>query len=280
MVHNNSVVEPLTTDPPVEEIQAGLGLVHWHHVSSGEDPHECKVPARLDSSGLLLAHLEILRLSRLVSLVPLPLELISPGAVTEPVADEVGVTSVDKHWNLFEDAWDQAVEGLHPITLEQEVTVDVKVARVVRRDLDTKFGLYLLLVEEFRDPSERRVAQVRAIFALAAHVVDVLSSALVGAHHRVVTVDAGRDAGPDTLALVAAFNQRLAACKGVVHSLALAFLENSWPAAITTGHGPVVLVLGQSISQAIADEHRLQVDVALLVRENLGGENWDVVAGI
>lgn len=210
----------------------------------------------------------------------LPLELISPGAVAEPVADEVGVTSVDKHWDLLKNAWDQAVEGFHPVTLEQEVAVDVKVARVVRRDLDTKFGLYLLLVEELRDPPERRVAQIRAVFALAAHVVHVLSSALIGAHHRVVTVDAGGDAGPDALALVAAFNQRLAARKRVVHSLALALVENSWPATITAGHGPVVLVLGQPISQAIADEHRLQVDVALLVRENLGGENWDVVAGI
>jgi hypothetical protein len=280
MVHNNLFVEPLTTDPPVEEIQAGLGLVHWHHVSSSEDPHECEVTARLDSPGLLLAHLKILRLSRLVLLASVPLELISPGTVTEPVADEVGVTSVDKHWDLLEDAWDQAVEGLHPVTLEQEVAVDVKVARVVRRDLDTKLGLYLLLVEELRDPAEGRVAQVRAVLALAAHVVHVLSSALVRAHHRVVTVDAGRDAGPDALTLVAAFNQRLAACKGVVHSSALGFPENSWPATITTSHRPVVLVLGQTISQAIADEHGLQVDVALLVRENLGGENWDVVAGI
>lgn len=249
-------------------------------MSSGEDPHECEVPARLDSAGLLLAHLEILRVSRLVVLVALPLELISPGAVTEPVADEVGVTSIDKHWNLLEDAWDQAVEGLHPVTLEQKVAVDVKVARVVRRDLDTKFGLYLLLVKELRDPSEGRVAQVRAVLTLATHVVHVLSGALVRAHHRVVTVDAGGDAGPDALALVAAFNQRLAACKRVVHSLTLALLKNSWPSAITAGHGPIVLVLGQAISQAVADEHRLQVDVALLVRENLGGENWDVVSGI
>lgn len=280
MVHNNLVVEPLATDPPVEEIQAGLGLVHWHHMSSGEDPHECEVPARLDSAGLLLAHRKILCLGRLVVLASVPLELISPGTVTEPVADEVGVTSVYKHWDLLKDAWDQAVEGLHPVTLEQEVAVDVKVARIVRRDLDTKLGLYLLLVEELRDPAERRVAQIRAVFALAAHVVHVLSSALVWAHHGVVTVDAGRDAGPDALTLVAAFNQRLAACKGVVHSFAVAFPENSWPATITAGHRPVVLVLGQTISQAIADENRLQVDVALLVRENLGGENWDVVAGI
>jgi hypothetical protein len=62
--------------------------------------------------------------------------------------------------------------------------------------------------------------------------------------------------------------------------LALAFPEHSWPATITAGHGPIVLVLGQAISQAIADKHRLQVDVALLVRKNLGGENWDVVTGI
>ena len=58
------------------------------------------------------------------------------------------------------------------------------------------------------------------------------------------------------------------------------FVENSWPTAITAGHGSVVLILGQAIRQTVADKNRFQVDVGLFVAENLRCEHWDVVAGV
>ena len=60
-----------------------------------------------------------------------PLKSLRPGLVAEPVADEVGITSVDEDWDLLQDSRDERVERLHPVTLEEEVAVDVEVARVI-----------------------------------------------------------------------------------------------------------------------------------------------------
>ena len=43
--------------------------------------------------------------------------------------------SVDQDGDLLQNAGDEAVEGLHPIALEKEVAVDVKVAAIVAGDL-------------------------------------------------------------------------------------------------------------------------------------------------
>lgn len=249
-------------------------------MSRPKHPHECEVPARLECASLLLAKLEILGLGGIEAALALPLQRLSPGPVAEPVADIIRIAGVDQDWDLLEDAGDEAVEWLHPVALEQEVAVDVEVARVVRRDLSAKCVDHILLVEVLGDPAQRAVAEVGGVLALTADVVDVLAGALVGPDERVVAVDAGGHAGPHALALVAVLDQGLAAGEGVVHSLAFAVVENSRPAAVTAGHGLVVLVLGQAVGEAVADEDGLDVDIALLVRENLGSEDWDVVAGI
>lgn len=55
--------------------------------------------------------------------------------------------SIDQHRDLLKDSRYQAVEGLHPITLEQEVPVDVEVAALVTIDLSAKALKHLLFVK-------------------------------------------------------------------------------------------------------------------------------------
>lgn len=187
---------------------------------------------------------------------------------------------VNQDRQLLQQARDETVKRLHPVALEEKVAIDIEVAAIVGRDLGAE-GLHdLLVVQVAADPAELGVAQVAAVLALAADVVDVLARALVGSQERVVAVDGGRHAGPDALAVVAALDQRLAAREGVVHGLAFAFVEDGGPAAVAAGHGAVVFVLGQAVGEAVADEDRFEVDVSLLVAEDLGAEDGDVVARV
>lgn len=80
--------------------------------------------------------------------------------VTEPVANEIGITSVDKNWDLFEDTWYKAVEWLHPIALEEEVAVDIEVTAVVAANFDAELLLDICLVQELADPAESGVAEI------------------------------------------------------------------------------------------------------------------------
>jgi len=223
--------------------------------------------------------LEVLHLGLLVLLLAGPLKRLGPRLVAEPVADVISIASVDQDWNLLEDGGHDAVVRLHPVALEQEVAVDVEIAGLVVGDLCAN-GLHdLLLVEVALYPVKLVVAEAVAA-AWLAHVVYVLAGALVRANHSVVTVDGSGHAGPDGLGLVAVLDQAGAARVGVVHGGALALAKDGGPATITAGHGAVVLVLGEAIGQTVADEDGLQVDVALLVRENLGREDGDVVPGV
>lgn len=243
--------------------------------------HESQVAGALDGADLAAVseELEVVKRCFLVVLVAGPLELVGPGEVAKPVADEVGVTGVDQDGDLLKDAGNETVEGLHPVTLEEEVAVDVHVAGGVGADLGAE-GLHnVVAVEVLLDPLELIVAEVAA-GALGADVVGVLAGALVGTDHGVVTVDASGHARPDALAVVARLNELLAAGKGVVHSLALLLVKNSGPAAITASHGAVVLVLSKTVGEPVANKDRLQVDVALLVRQNLRGEDGDVVTSV
>lgn len=234
----------------------------------------------LEGTSLLLAHLELSNWSLSELLALLPLQSIRPGLVTEPVANEISITSINQDWDLLKDSWHKTVERLHPVTLEEEVAVDVKVARVVRRHLNTK-GLHnLFLVEVLGNPSKSWVAEIVVVLALATDIIDVLAGALVWANHGVVAVDGGWDAGPDGLGLVALLDQGLAAWEGVVHGAALGLVEDSWVATVTAGHWAVVVVLGKWIGQAVTDEDGLEVDVALLVGKDLRGEDWNVVASV
>lgn len=180
------VLDPLATNPPVEHLKRRLRLVVGHHVATSVEPHEGEVARGLDgASGLaVLKEGEVLERSLLVALLARPLESLGPGKVTEPVADEVSVSGVDEDWDLSKDARHKAVEGLHPVTGEQEVAVDVHVARVVAVDLGSE-GLHdVLLVEPLLDPSKLVVAE-RVVAALLANVVWVHTSTLVRTYHSV-----------------------------------------------------------------------------------------------
>lgn len=250
-------------------------------MASTVELHEGKVAAGLDLAVFLaLANVEALDLGLVERLLTGPLESLGPGTVAEPVADVVSITSVDEDGDLLEKLGNNAVEGLEPVASEEEVAVDVKVAAVVAVDLGAEGLLDGILVQVVGDPAKSRVTQVAAVLALATDVVDVLSGALVRADEGVVAVDAGGDARPDAARIVAVIDQALAAGKSIVHGLALALVENSRVATLSASHGAVVFVLGQAVSETVANQDTLQVNVAVLVRENLRGEDGDVVAGI
>lgn len=146
-------------------------------MSSSKDLEESEVAARLNLSVLVSRlSLDILNGGLVEVLLSWPLKSFSPSLVSEPVADKVSITGVDQYWDLLQDAWDNTVEWLHPITLEQEVTVDIEVARIIAADFDTKLGLNFTLVQELADPSKCRVAEVVGVLALTTDIIDVLSS--------------------------------------------------------------------------------------------------------
>jgi len=196
-----------------------------------------------------------------------------------PVADKVSVTSVDEDRDLLKKTWNKSVERLHPVTLEEEISVNVKVAAVVARDLGTESLHDFLLVEVLAYPVKLVVAEAVAA-TLLAHIVWVHAGLLVWANDRIVAVDGSWNARPDALAVVAVLDEGLAAWESVVHGLALLLVENSWPSTVTAGHWAVVVVLGVAIGKTVTNEDGLQVDVALLVGENLGSKDWDVVTGV
>lgn len=276
------LLEPLTAQPPVEEVKRVLGLIHGHHVASLVDLHEGEVSGGLDLAVLLvsLGKREVLQLGLVEAFLAGPLKSLGPSLVAEPVADEVGITSIDEDRDLLEDTGNKTMEGLHPVTLEEEVTVDIEVAAVIALNLNAKSIHDILLVEVVADPAESAVAEVVVILALSTDVIDVLASALVGANELVVAVDGSRNARPDTAALIAVADKGLASGEGIVHAAALALAENGGVATLTASHGAVVLILGERISQAVADEDGLEVDVAVLVGQDLGSEDGDVVTSI
>lgn len=75
-------------------------------------------------------------------------------------------------------------------------------------------------------------------------------------------------------------DEALAAGEGVIHGVALALAQNGRVATLAAGHGPVVCVLGELVSQAIADSNALEVDVAVLVLEDLRRKGGNVVSTI
>jgi len=164
--------------------------------------------------------------------------------------------------------------------LEQEVAVDVEVAALIAVNLHSKGVHNVFLVEVVTDPTESRVAEVVAILALSTDVVHIHSGALVRTNEGIVAVDASGNARPHTTAVVAVLDQRLAARKSIIHAAALGFVKNSRIATLATGHGTVMFILRVTVGQAIANENRLEVDVPVLVGQDLGSENRDVVASI
>lgn len=250
-------------------------------MASTEDLEEGEVTAVLDLAILVaVIKLNILDAGLVEVLLSWPLKSLSPGLVTEPVADEIGVTSIDQDRDLLKDAWYKTVEWLHPITLEEKVSVDIEVAAVIAADFNAQLFLNISLVQELADPAKSRVAKVVGVLALTTDIINVLAGSLVWTDQSVVAVDAGRNARPNALAVVASLNHALATGKCVLHSLAFALIENSWISTLSASHGLIFLILSQPISETVANENGLQVDVALLVGENLRGEDRDVVTGI
>jgi hypothetical protein len=66
------------------------------------------------------------------------------------------------------------VEGLHPVALEQEVSVDVKITAIVAADLNAKLFLDFPLVQILADITKSGIAKVTRILALASDIIDVL----------------------------------------------------------------------------------------------------------
>lgn len=249
-------------------------------MTSAVDLHESEVARGLHTAVLLTVGLQRRELGSLEILVAGPLELVGPSLVAEPVANEVGITSVDEYGDLLKDAWDKQVERLHPITVEKEVAVDVEVAAVVCVDsLHAKSLHDILLVQVLVNGGKTGIAETAAL-AIYAYIVGITARLLVGADHLVVAVDRGGNTAQPALAFVAASNHRLTAGQGIVHALALALIENSIVAALTAGHGTVVGVLRVGVGQAVADQDGLQVDVAILVGQDLGREDGNVVASV
>jgi hypothetical protein len=106
--NSDKISVPLTTDPAVEKLQTGLGLVHRNHVACAVDAHEGEVAVSLDLTNLLVNvlivdNLEGFKLLRSELLLARPLEGLGPGLVTEPVADEVSITGVDQDGDLLKE---------------------------------------------------------------------------------------------------------------------------------------------------------------------------------
>lgn len=244
------------------------------------DLHEGEVARGLDLAILLAFSLEGRELCALEALVSRPLKLVAPGLVAKPVTDEVGITSVDEHWDLLENTGDEQVEWLHPVALEEEVSVNVEVAAVVAVDRLHAQGIHdVLLVEVLVDVAKAWVAEAASL-AVNTNVVGVTARSLVGSKDLVVAVDGCRDAAHPALALVARGDHALATRQGVVHGLALTLAKHGIVATFAACHGAVVRVLRVGVRQAIADKDRLEVDVAVLVRQDLRGKDGDVVTGI
>jgi len=224
-------------------------------VTSTENLEESEVPAVFNLAILVaVIELDVLDASLVEGLLTRPLKGLGPCLISEPIADKVGITSIDQNWDFLEDPWHKAVERLHPVALEKEISVDIEVTAVIAADFDAKFLLDFPLIQILADIAKSRIAEIIRVFALATNIIDVLAGSLVGTNERIVAIDTCRNTGPDAFAIVAVLDQALAARESIVHSLAFAFIENSRVSALSASHGSVVFVLSQSISKTIPDQ--------------------------
>jgi hypothetical protein len=148
-------------------------------MSSTKDLKKGEVPAVLDFAVLVtIIELDILNAGLVEGFLTRPLKSLSPSLVPEPIADEVSITGIDQDWNLLKDAWHKAVEWLHPVTLEKEVSVDVEIAAIIAANFGTKLSLDFFLIEIFANIAQSRVAEVARVLALATDVIDILEKIL------------------------------------------------------------------------------------------------------
>lgn len=242
--------------------------------------HEGKVRMALVLSGLLALNQPWLKLLSGESFLAVPLQSVGPSMVPEPVANVVGVTGIDEDRNLaLKNGWNILVEWKHPIAIHEETSVDVEVARLIRGCLSTNGAHDRFLVEILLYPVKLIVAETVST-AILADIVDVLPGSLVWTNHDVVTVDRCWYTDPAGAAVVTRFDQTGAAWVGAIHRLTFALSENRWITSFTTTHWAIVVILGETISQTVSNQQRLQIDVAVLVTENLGSKLWNVVTSI
>jgi hypothetical protein len=130
-------------------------------VTGTEDLKECEVSAVLDLAILItIIKLDVLDAGLVEILLTWPFKSFSPGLVPEPVADEICVPSIDQNRDLLENAWYKAVEWLHPVSLEQEVSINIEVAAVIAAHFDAELLLDFSLVQIFADIAKGRIAEV------------------------------------------------------------------------------------------------------------------------
>ena len=81
--------------PLIQHLQAWLRLVEWNHVTGLVKSQEGEVAGGLDLSDLLVPKHVWSQLFTVEASLALPLKSVGPGLVSEPVANEVGITSID-----------------------------------------------------------------------------------------------------------------------------------------------------------------------------------------
>lgn len=168
------------------------------------------------------------------------------------------------------------MEWHHPVAGQQEIPVNVKVAAFIAVHLCTKSVHNFWLIEPFADPTNLLVAK-RVLAAGNTYIIRILSSPLIWADDSVVAVDSGGNAGPNTFTVVATLYERLAARKRIIHRLALALINDSWPATFAASHWSIIFILCQAICETVPNQDRFQIDVPFLVAHDLGGEDRDIV---
>ncbi|KAH3667568.1 hypothetical protein OGATHE_003091 [Ogataea polymorpha] len=122
----------VTSYPSIDHSQRALRLVVWNHVSSIKHSSKCELASILDFADLgAILQGEVVQLGGLELLVSRPWELIRPGLVSEPIADEILVSCVDQdRKTLFQKIDNILVVRFHPITSKQEVSVHVEITRL------------------------------------------------------------------------------------------------------------------------------------------------------
>lgn len=116
-------------------------------MSTLEDAEEGEVSSLLELAVLVAINSVVLHLETRILALARPLKRLGPSLVSEPVADVVGVTGVDEDGNTsLEEVLDVGVERQHPVSVHEEVAVDIHVARVIRGNLRAESIADLVLV--------------------------------------------------------------------------------------------------------------------------------------
>lgn len=168
----------------------------------------------------------------------------------------------------------------HPVAVEQKVSIHVEVAGRVAVDFSSNRLFDLVAVEVLCNPSKLRVTKVLGVLAFLSNVIHILPRPLIWTHHYVIAIDRCRDTCPNAFAFIAAFNERLAAGKCIIHPATSALVEDGRPAALPTSHGPIVRILSQTIRETVPNQNRFKIDIPMLVTEDFRREHRNVVARV